>query len=120
MASRVGEQGVHLRNDQCGGEFAPVADDYHLVDVLATFDGVLDRLGRDVFAPAGLNQVLLAVGDEEGTVGVQVPAVARGQPDSPIVVGLQSLSGLGGAVVIATHDVRPGSQNLAVLGDLHS
>src|SRR5215475_13214374 len=120
MATRVGEQGVHLRNDQRGGEFAPVADDYHLVDVLAAFDGVLDRLGRDVFTPASLNQVFLAVGDEEVTVGVEVADVARAQPDSPFVVGLQSLSGLGGAVIIATHDVWSRRQNLAVFGDLHS
>src|SRR5262245_62988121 len=98
MATRVGAQGVHLRNDQRGGEFAPVADDYHLVDVLAAFDGVLDRLRRDVFAPAGLDQVLLAVGDEEVTVGVQIADVARAQPDSPFVVVLQSLSVTSGAM----------------------
>src|SRR5262245_66584380 len=119
MATRVSAQGVHLRNDQRGGEFAPVADDYHLVDVLAAFDGVLDRLRRDVFAPAGLNQILLAVGDEEVAVGVQVADVARAQPDSPFVGGLPNLSGLGGAAAISTPERRPSRTNPAVSGPLH-
>src|SRR5262249_45209199 len=67
---RLCPQRVEGRNDQCGGKFSGLADDDRLLDHRYRADHVLDRLRRDVFAQAGLDQVFLAVGDVDEAVGV--------------------------------------------------
>ena len=69
--------------------------------------------GGDVLAAGGLDQVLLAVGDLQAALVVELADVTGGQP----AVGQQGLGVDLGQVAVAAHDVRAAQQHLAVLGD---
>src|SRR5262249_27294001 len=112
---RIRPQRVEGRDDQRRGEFSGVADDYGLLDHRDRADQVLDRLRRDVFAQAGLDQVFLAVGNADVAVGVDRPDVAGVKPDA-VRAPLQDPFGLLGHLVIALHDVIALNQQLPVFG----
>ena len=79
-------------------EVALVAVHDHLADVRAgRLELALDRLRRDVLAARGLDQVLLAVGDAQEAVGVELADVAGAEP----AVGVERLGGRVGQVVVA-------------------
>src|SRR5205807_1940780 len=74
-----------------------------------------DSLRRDVLPAAGLDQVLLSVGDAQISVSVQLPDVARVEPALPI----DDLGGGLGHPEIAEHDLPAALEDLAVRGNLH-
>ena len=78
----AGELGQLLRveGDQ-GHRVGPaVAVDHDLADERIALEQVLDVLGRDVHAAGRDDEILLPVGDEEESVVVEAPDVARGEP----------------------------------------
>ena len=69
-----------VRGDQNGGEFALVAEDGGDSDQRIQLQRILDRLRRDEFSAGGLDQVFLAIGDGEISIGVDVADVAGLEP----------------------------------------
>jgi len=66
----LGRNSRRIRDDEGDHESTLIAD-YHCVGYVgAGFEGVLDGLWRDEFASRGLDEIFLAVGDEEIVVGV--------------------------------------------------
>src|SRR5438034_1343676 len=76
--------------------------------------GLLDRLRRDVLADGRLEQRLLAVGDLQEAVAVDLSDVARGDP-----AVAQRLRGGLRVLVIAEHVARALHKDLAVIRDLY-
>ena len=81
-------------------------------DVGVGLEEVLDRLGGDVLAAGGDDDVLFPVGDDQKAVLVEMTDVAGVEPTA-----LEVPPGLRFLLVIAFHDVRPAGQDLAVRGD---
>ncbi len=104
----------HRRNEDHGAEVAAIADHHDLFDELARLELVFDRLGRHVLAARGLDQVLLAIGDPEEAVVVELADVAGVEPAFRVDRGSGGL----GQVVVPLHDLRAPDQDLPVLGDL--
>jgi hypothetical protein len=69
--------------DQRSDVRSPVADDERLRDERMRLERVLEVLRRDVLPARGDEDVLLAVGDREEAVLVEVADVAGAQPASP-------------------------------------
>ena len=69
-----------LDRDQRREVRPPVADDERLRDERRRLEHVLDVLRRDVLAAGGDDDVLLAVGDAEEAVGVELADVAGAEP----------------------------------------
>src|SRR5207248_5230982 len=67
-------------DDERRRRLAARADDDHLADVLALLDETLDELRGYVLAVRELEQLLLAVGDEEVAALVRVAHVAGLEP----------------------------------------
>ena len=101
-----------VRDDERGRELAPVADQDGLRHERALLQPQLDRRGRDVLAAGRDDEVLLAVGDRQVAVGVEVADVAGVEP--PVA---QRRRGFLGPVEVALHDVRPAREHLAVVRD---
>src|SRR5258707_1024318 len=88
--------------------------DYHCVSyVWAGFEGVFDGLRRDEFASSGLDEIFLAVGDEEIVVGVQVADVAGVEP----AFGVNRFAGRVLIFVVALHHAGALGENFTVLRD---
>ena len=64
------------------GKFAPVAEDGRDSDQRIELQRILDRLRRDEFSARSLDQIFLAIGDREISVGVDVANVAGLEPVS--------------------------------------
>ena len=94
-------------------ERPPVADDDRLRDVLRRLEVVLEVLRGDVLAAGRDDDVLLAVGDLDEAVVVDLGDVARVEP----AVGVEHLGRRGGILVVAAEDRVAADQELAVLGD---
>src|SRR5215470_6230452 len=71
----LGSDGHRIRNDQSHDESAAVAHNHCVQDVGAGFQCVFDGLRRDEFAGSSLDQIFLAVGDEQVVVFVEVANV---------------------------------------------
>ncbi len=69
-----------IRDDQRDDEFAFVAQDHGVQDVWASLESVFDGLRGHEFARRRLDQIFLAIGDEEIVVLVQVADVAGAEP----------------------------------------
>src|SRR5204862_6674318 len=103
-----------VRDDQGGDVRSTLADDQRPVDQRILREAKLDRLRRDVLADGRLEQRLLAVGDLQEAVAVDLSDVARGDPavDQRLGGGLRVL-------VIAEHVARALHEDLAVVRDLY-
>src|SRR5229473_980890 len=66
--------------DDDGGELALVAQDSDSADEGIQFQGILDWLGSDEFSARSLDQILLAIGDRQISIGVDVTDIARLEP----------------------------------------
>src|SRR5207248_2002391 len=106
-----GGERLPVRHDERGWLLSPRADDDHLADVLALLYQTLDELRRDVLAVRELEQLLLAVCDEEVAALVEASNVARLEPS---VLG-EDRRGLVRMVVVAAHHVGPAHEYLALL-----
>src|SRR4051794_6844243 len=91
---------LHVERDQ-GDQVGPAVADHHaLRDVGALLDLGLEVRRRDVLAARGDDDVLLAAGDREVAVGVDLPDVAGVEP-----AVLQRLPGRLLVLVVALEDV---------------
>src|SRR6266481_834892 len=102
-----------IRDDQRDDEFAFVAQDHGVQDVGAGLESVFDGLRRDEFAGRRLDQVLLAVGDEEIVVLVQVADVAGAEP----AVLAEDFARSFKIFVVALHHTRAFDQDFSILSD---
>ena len=66
--------------DDDGGELALVAKDGGGTDERIQLERILDRLRRDKLAAGSLDQILLAVGDREISIGINVADIASLEP----------------------------------------
>ena len=90
-----------------------VADERGLGDKHAVLELVFDGLRRDHLAAGGLEQFLLAVGDEEEAVGVEVGDIAGAEP----AIGVETL-GVGlGFLPVAGEDRGAADEQFAVVGE---
>src|SRR5271155_1794414 len=71
---------VEIRNEKYTNKFAPVADHDGIGNILAAFQAILDGLRRHKFPRRGLEQLLLAVGDDQIPLLIEVPDIASAQP----------------------------------------
>ena len=97
--------------DQRGDVGPPVADDDRLRDEARCLQRVLEVLRRDVLAAGGDDQILLAVGDLQEAVRVDLAEVAGAEP---AVVGEGRCRRLG-ILVVAAEDGVAAHEDLAVL-----
>ena len=103
-----------VERDQ-GDEVGPAVADHHaLRDQRVLLHLGLDVRRGDVLAAGGDDDVLLAAGDLEEAVGVDLADVAGVEPAVD-----ERLAGRLVVLVVALEDVRPAHQDLAVVGDLH-
>src|SRR5229473_8576873 len=100
-----------IGDDKSHNEFAFVAKDHGVQDVGASLERVFDGLRGDEFARRRLDQVFLAVGDEEIVVLVHVADVAGAEP----AVFTKNFAGGFGILVIALHDARAFDQDFSIL-----
>src|SRR5229473_8029354 len=117
LVGGLGGHGGGVGDDERDDEFAFVTQDHGVQDVGAGFQGVFDGLRSDEFARRRLDQVFLAVGDEEIVVLVHVADVAGAEP----AVFTKNFAGGFGILVIALHDARAFDQDFSILSgsDLH-
>src|SRR5579859_1822497 len=101
-----------VRTDDGADEFPCIAHERHMPDERRQFQLVFDWLRRDELAPAGLDKVLLAIGDAEKAVGINVPNVSRFEP-----VAFECVRGLFRILPIAFEDRRSANQQFTVFGD---
>src|SRR5260370_28931532 len=80
LVGGLGGHGGGVGDDERNDEFSFVTQDHGVQDVGAGFQGVFDGLRSDEFARRCLDQVFLAVGDEEIVVLVHVADVAGAEP----------------------------------------
>ena len=105
---------LEVGHQQRREELPAVADHHRLADVAARLERVLDRRRRHVLAVGVDDQLLLAVGDAQEALGVDLADVAGVEPP----LGVDHLRGLLLLVPVALHDVGPLGEDLAVVGDL--
>src|SRR5262249_12908536 len=60
-----GGNGGGIGNNQRGNEFAAIADDHGIQNIRTGLQRIFNRLWSDKFPGGGLQQVLLAIGDEK-------------------------------------------------------
>src|SRR6266508_4752012 len=113
LAGELG-QFLGVERDQGHGVGALVAVHHGLADERVALEEVLDVLGRDVDAPGGDDQVLLAVRDIEEAFGVDLADIAGGEP----AVGQEYFLGGLGLLEVAHGDIGPAPEDLAVGRDL--
>src|SRR5581483_1167153 len=111
--SPAGGNRVLVERDQGGDVRASVADDERLRDETRRLERVLEVLRGDVLAAGGDDQVLLAVGDPEEAVRVDLADVARAEP---AVLG-ERRGGRLRILVVPGEDGVAADEDLAVLGE---
>src|SRR6266852_5280719 len=94
-------------------EFASVAHDHGVQDVGTGLERVFDGLRGDKFARRGLQQIFLAIGDEEIVVFIHVADIAGAEP----AVLAENFAGGFGIFIVALHDARALNENFSVFGD---
>ncbi len=112
---RPGLERLEVRHQQRREELPAVADHHRLADEAAPLQRVLDRRRRHVLAVGVDDQLLLAVGDPQEALGVDLADVAGVEPP----LGVDHLRRLLLHVPVALHDVGALGEDLAVLGDPH-
>ena len=108
-----GGDGDGIRNDQGHYEFALIADHHGVKNVGAGFQRVFDRLRSDEFSGGRLEQIFLAVGDEEIVVFVEVADVSGLEP---AIFGKNLPRGFG-RFEIALHDAGALGEDFTIVGD---
>src|SRR5579871_3346140 len=76
-----------MRKDQYGAEFALVTHDSGFRDQRIVLQGTLNGLRRNEFSTRGLDQILLAVGNGEEALAIELSDVASLKPsvgESPL------------------------------------
>ena len=77
---RFGDDALGVERQQRGEVLLPIADDDRLRHDRDRLEHALDELRRDVLAAGGDEQLLLAIGDAQEAVGVDLADVARVEP----------------------------------------
>src|SRR5260370_38034421 len=113
LVGGFGGNGGGIGDDEGNDEFAFVADDHGVEDVGAGLERVFHGLRGDKFTCRSLQQIFLAVGDEEIVVLVQVADVARGEP----TILAENFAGGFGVSVIAVHDARTLDEAFSIVGN---
>ena len=80
MVLCVFDHSVFVDHYQTGDEFSPVSDDDSIVDIDAGLEFIFDKLGCDVLATGGDDDILFPVGDLQVTVRIDLPYISRVQP----------------------------------------
>ena len=106
-------QRLLVDGDQRGDERLPVADHHALADQRVRPDPVLQHRRGDVLAAGGDDDLLLAPGDLQVAVVVELAQVAGVEP----AVGVEHLGGGRLVVPVPLEDQVAGDQDLAVVGD---
>src|SRR6202165_1256256 len=116
QALRFGERRALLaiKRQQGGDERAPVTDRDRMRDERVLLPELLDVAGRDVLATGGDDEILLAVGDAQVPIAVELADITGVQPP----VGQCFRSGLRLLVVAGKHDATL-HQALPVFGESH-
>src|SRR6188474_657624 len=107
-------RGRSLGDDERRDVLPPFAQHEDFVDARRFFQCVLDQLWCHLLSARRDDDVLLAIGDANVSVGVDGANVARVEPPA-----LECLRRFLGPVPVALHDDRALHEDLAVLGDLH-
>ena len=112
---RLEERGnrVGVESDQAGDEGLRISDDDALADQGVGAQPVFEHGRGDVLASGGDDELLLATGDRQVAIGIELADVA-GVQETVVVDGLL---GRGLVAPVAAQDVRTADQHLAVLGD---
>ena len=115
LAVLLGPGGDRLavEGDQGADEGLTVADDQALVDQGVGADPVLEHRRGDVLAARGDQDLLLAPGDPDEALVVDLAHVTGVEP----AVALEHLGGRGVVLPVAGEDLAALEQQLAVLGD---
>src|SRR6202158_2888553 len=112
LVSGLGGNGGGIGDDQRDNKFAFVAHDHGIQDVGAGLESVFDGLRRDKFSCRRLDQVFLAVGDEEIVVFVHASIIAGAKP----AVFAENFAGGFGIFIVALHDARTLDEDFSILG----
>src|ERR1051325_4925801 len=107
---RVPLELMPIRHDQRGWKLATVADNNDLIHKARSFDELLDWLRRNVFAAGSFQQLLLAIGNCQVPICVEVSDISGFEPT---IIGHYRAS-LFRLVPIALHHVRTACFNLTV------
>ena len=107
-----GLQGLLVESHQAGDVGPAVPHHHALADQRMRAQPVLQHRRGDVLAPGGDDDVLLPAGHPQVAVVVELTQVAGVQP----AVGVDHLGGRGLVVPVTGEDVRPGHEDLAVVG----
>src|SRR5437588_2432462 len=112
-----GGNGGGIGDDERDNEFAFVAHDHGIHDVRAGLECIFNGLRGDKFSRRSLDQVFLAIGDEEIVVFVQVADVTGAEP----AIFAEHFAGGFGIFVVALHDAGALDKDFSVFGnaDLH-
>src|SRR5512133_2663909 len=94
-------------------EPAPLTDNGGLADQRVRLQGIFDRLWRDEFSAGGLDQILLAIGDDKESVRIDGSHIASLEP-----ITLESILRLLRHIPVAGEDRRSLHEYFSVLGDL--
>jgi hypothetical protein len=86
VAFREAFEGFQSGGNQCGWKLTLITNDDCLVNIAALQNQRFNRLGSNVLASAGFDQVLLAVGDKQKPVPVDVTNIAGVKPDLAILI----------------------------------
>src|SRR6267143_1625319 len=111
LVGGFGGNGGGIGDDERDDEFAFVAHDHGVQDIGASLQSILDGLRGDEFSRRRLDQVFLAIGDEEIVVFVQVADVAGAEP---AVLAENFTSGFG-IFIVALHDAGALDEDFSVL-----
>src|ERR1700674_1094326 len=112
LVGGFGGNGGGIGNDERDDEFAFVAHDHGVQDVRTGFESVFHGLRCNKFTRRRLDQVFLAIGDEEIAIFVHVSDVAGAEP----AVFAENFAGGFGIFIVALHDAGPLDEDFAVLG----
>src|SRR5205085_12016151 len=106
---------VGVERDECGDEGPAVTDHQRLRDLAIRLQIVLDVRRRDVLAARGDEDVLLAIGDRDEAVGIDLGDVARPEP----AVFAQNVVRRVLVLEVAGEDGGAPNQQLAVLAQAY-
>src|ERR1700694_4345381 len=110
LVGGFGGNGGGIGNDERDDEFAFVAHDHGVQDVRTGFDSVFPGWRCNKFTRRRLDQVFLAIGDEEIAIFVHVSDVAGAEP----AVFAENFAGGVGIFIVALHVADRGGADLEV------
>src|SRR5499433_1848788 len=110
-----GGNGLTVGNDQRDHELAAVSEHHGVGNERTGLERIFDRLRRNKFAGRSLEQILLAIGDEQVVVFVEVADVAGVEP----TVFIDHFARRFGRFVVTLHHHRSANQDFAVIRRFH-